>query len=706
MNYGVARTQNTPAQGNSNKGGVLFCDNAYLPSMNLFGQNLTAAQTLAACNAAYAPPAAGSSAFNAAVAGGEPTNVGQIPFNSQEANIPLDQEMYLLRTTRRFVAGGDGSFGLFGKDWSWNGSFEHGESDASIRIVNMPLSQNPLNTAQTAQDSSNFLSRFNMAQDAVVGPSGSIVCRNLTAQANGCVPYNPLAPVVSQSAIAYFDNQNTPLGTNNGPSAIQTMRQESFSFAVNGSPIEDWAGPVAVAAGYEYREEHYSQRADPFSGGISASTPATVNEPCTDPNVDCGRVIAGGLGAWNAGNYHDARGTYHVNEVFVEVGVPLINNSFWGKADLQLAGRHARYSTAGDANTWKVGVAWDTPIPGIRVRALQSRDIRAPNLSELFAPVSGLNGGFNNDFAKAAGLPSSVYSGQNIVGKNIGNAFLKPEKAQTTEVGIVWQPDFVPGFQLSVDYYRISVHGAIQSLGSQTVEDLCFQGQTAFCAQNAITTSNGQPQTTTLGNTGVAGDPNGVTAIASQPFNAASLLTDGMDIEASYQFDLENYDVPGRFELRSLATHVSKFISDSGIVGTQRNVELAGALSGGGNSQTYKLQETQSYQNDVWGFNLTERWYAGGVFTNKNSIVCAIGSCPTQTAAQQLQSPTINYNYVSPVFYLDVGANWNVSDKTQLFTRIDNIANTMPPNTGGQNVNNTLYDVVGRMYRVGVRFNN
>ena len=28
---------------------------------------------------------------------------------------------------------------------------------------------------------------------------------------------------------------------------------------------------------------------------------------------------------------------------------------------------------------------------------------------------------------------------------------------------------------------------------------------------------------------------------------------------------------------------------------------------------TWKLQEVQSYQNDVWGFNLTERWYADGV---------------------------------------------------------------------------------------------
>ncbi|MEO8301146.1 MAG: TonB-dependent receptor, partial [Rhizomicrobium sp.] len=181
--------------------------------------------------------------------------------------------------------------------------------------------------------------------------------------------------------------------------------------------------------------------------------------------------------------------------------------------------------------------------------------------------------------------------------------------------------------------------------------------------------------------------------------------------ETSYQFDMQDYDVPGSFTLRSLINHTSKFIVDSGIPGTQRNVEITGALGGGGNSSQYntnfnvlnwKLQETQSYQNDVWGFNLTERWYSGGVFTNRNTIVCAPGTCPVST----VQTPTINFNKVSSILYLDVGANWNVSDTTQLYGKVDNIANTRPPDTGGQNANNTLYDVVGRMYRIGVRFNN
>ena len=707
LTYGLARTENIPAQGNSSKSGmVMRCDNAYL--WQTFGGT--------AFGVTGATPGSFASACATAL-GGAATNPSASNFNygSDWANIPTDQIMFLTRTMRRAVVGADGVFDAFGKNWNWESYFTHGENDTSIKIYNMPLSGAPLINGNGttlpggAGGANGQFSRFNLAQDAVFNSAGQITCRNTIAQAFGCVPFNPFSgQYITPGQIAYFDGQNGPGGTTIGPTSIQTIRQEAFSFSVNGSPIDDWAGPISIATGYEYREEHFSQRADPYSGGVSASTPATVNMPCTDPFIDCGLTTQGSLGAWNAGNYHDGRGTFHVNEVFLEVGVPLLNDSFWGKMDLDLGGRHARYSTAGDANTWKVGITWETPIPGIRLRALQSRDIRAPNLSELFFPPSGLNGSVNNDFVNAI-TPGSA-NGQQVRQLNEGNQFLKPEKSLTTEVGLVWQPEFLPGFQASVDYYRIAMKGPIISLGLQQVEDLCFNGFNTFCQQDAITTANGINQSAT--NTGAANTPSQLQAVASKVFNFGSIVTDGFDIETSYQFDLQDYDVPGNFVLRSLVTHVSKFIVDSGIPGTQRNVEIAGALGGGGNSNQYnsnfnvlnwKLQETQSYQNDVWGVNLTERWYSGGVFAGgRNTIVCAPGTCPAST----VQSPTINFDKVDSILYFDVGVNWNASDKTQIYANVVNAANTRPPDTGGQNANNTLYDVIGRMYRIGVRFSN
>ena len=731
MSYGGVRTENTPAQGNSDKQVNLHCDNAYLPSTNLFGANLSNADTQAACMASLNGPGSGKTA--AQIAAATPANTTLV-LGSNYGAILTDQNMHIFRQTRRFVVGGDGTFDLFGKNWSWDSYFEHGESDTSIKIANMPLSNGPVNPA-TGVGIVGDLARFNLAQDAVVGAGGVTVCRNTIAQQFGCQPFNPFGGgAASPGAVAYFDNQNTQGGQTNGISVIQTNRQEAFSFAVNGAPIEDWAGPVAVAFGYEYREEHFSQRADPYASGISASTPATFTEPCTDPFVDCGlttysdpsagSTIRNGLGAYNAGNYHNGRGTYHVNEVFVDLGIPLLNDQFWGKMDLEVAGRHARYSEPGstlakgagvDANTWKVGITWDTPIPGIRLRALQSRDIRAPNLSELAPPPVGANGSFNNDVTGT--------QNQNIISVTAGNNLLKPERSQTTEVGIVWQPDFIPGFQASVDYYRIGISKVIFALGQQSIEDLCIQqSQAAFCnPQTFILTSNGLPQSAT--NPGAAGTPSAIFQIRVFPLNAASLVTDGVDFEASYQFDLQDYDVPGTFVLRTLVNHTSKYILNTGIPGAQQNSELTGNVNAGNNGQTYtqfggtilnwKAQETQSYQNDDWGFILTERWLGPGVTTNRNSIVCAVGNCPSNIVGtptysasfNPVQTPTINYNHVDSMFYLDVGFNWNISPKTSLYTKVDNVTNIRPPDIGQQDNNQVIYDVIGRMFHVGVRFN-
>ena len=74
-------------------------------------------------------------------------------------------------------------------------------------------------------------------------------------------------------------------------------------------------------------------------------------------------------------------------------------------------------------------------------------------------------------------------------------------------MGIVWQPDFIPGFQASIDYYRIRVKGAVSSLGLQNVEDHCFNsgGTSVFCNQDAITTANGVNQS--AANPGITNTP-------------------------------------------------------------------------------------------------------------------------------------------------------------------------------------------------------
>ncbi|HEU4548562.1 MAG TPA: TonB-dependent receptor [Rhizomicrobium sp.] len=707
INISNVRTQNIPAQGNSNKGNIgIKCDNAFLPQSGMFGIGLSYADTIAACNTAYA-----AAAFNGVtatqIANGTQTATGApmqgFSITTTNGNMNLDQIVNMQRDMRRYVVGGDGAFNVFDTDFTWDSYFQHGENNTAFHILNMPLKN-----------------RFNLAMDAIQLADGSIVCRDPAARANGCVPFNPFGTSMpSPAAIAYIDNQahGAKVG---GPEMRQWMRQEAFGLNFNTSPVKNWAGDISVAFGYDYREEAFAQWADPYSGGITSSSPANALYPCTDPSIDC--QASGGAtghvnpGNWNAGNYTGGEGNYHVNEVFAEFGIPLINDSTWGKADLDLAGRFERYSTAGDIVAWKVGLTWDTPIPGVRLRTLQSRDVRAPNLADLFLPRQTKNGGFCNLFADP-----NCTSNQVMGETNAGNPLLKPEKGQTTQIGVVYQPDFLPGFQASFDYYRIIVKGIITSSGPGTVETLCFQGISAYCSQQFIQTKNGQPQTTAVGNQGLVGDPNQVLSITGVPFNSAGLLTDGFDIEASYQFDLQDWDVPGDFVARILANHTMKFISDPLQAG-QFATEAAGVLGGGFNSSTYsqstgnvltwKVTGQQSWQGDVLGLTLTERWFADGVMRGKwldkgitspgnKWIVCSSG-CPTDTN----EVHTTNYQYVPAVLYMDIGATYNWTDSTQLYVKVNNAFNTTPPNTGNSEVNNTLYDVIGRFYQIGIRINN
>src|SRR3569623_2073334 len=174
--YSVARTENIPAQGNSSKSNMTMrCDNAFLYQTfqgTAFGAN-------------GASPAAFATACGAAIrgaSGAAAPSTASFTYGSDWANIPTDQLMFLNRTMRRYTVGGDGTFDLFGKTWSWDSYFQHGGNDTGIKIYNMPLSGGPFtpNANGTAGSSapSNALSRCNLAQDAVFNSVGQIVCRN------------------------------------------------------------------------------------------------------------------------------------------------------------------------------------------------------------------------------------------------------------------------------------------------------------------------------------------------------------------------------------------------------------------------------------------------------------------------------------------------------------------------------------------------
>jgi outer membrane receptor protein involved in Fe transport len=554
------------------------------------------------------------------------------------------------RNQERFVLGAEGKLNLFGTDWHYDNYYEHGQNTTDIHVFNMPL--NP---------------RYSQAIQAI-SLNGQTVCADAVARANGCVPINVFGNVTpSAEALAY----SVPVA---GPFQHTHQTEDAVSVATDGEPFSSWAGPVSVAFGAEYRREFYRVTADPYGNGVSPESPNSAAYPA-DP------VVSTSGANWYAGNYHDGHGEYHVTEAFIETNLPFLDSESFGKANLNTAGRWTDYSTSGVVYTWKIGGSWQTPYSPLRLRAVVSRDVRAPNLSELFAaPVSTTLPGFTNPFTNTA---------LTVIQNQVGNAALKPEVARNTEFGLVlMNPEGLPGFSASVDYYRIEVDGLISALTAQQEVNFCFAGLQQYCGAFNLAPTSGTP------------------FVNVQQFNVASVKTKGIDLEASYQFGLEKLHVPGSLTIRALATHIIDFTLNSGIPNTLPT-QLAGQNTGGsgtvGNTPHWKVYGTQSWDFRSIGIDLTERWLSSGVF-GYQYVVCQ-SNCPVST----VNNPTINYNHMAGALYFDFGGRYSVTDKLMAFVKVDNLFDRDPvaaPQTNtGLDINPALYDTLGRTYRAGFRYN-
>jgi outer membrane receptor protein involved in Fe transport len=437
------------------------------------------------------------------------------------------------------------------------------------------------------------------------------------------------------------------------------------SFNLTGEPFSTWAGPVALATGAEWRKEQYYVTGDPYGNGVFADSPNTAEYPA-DPilNRPDGNH-------WYAGNYHNGRGSYNVREAYVEAGIPLLKSDSMGDFDVNVAARRTNYSTAGYISAWKLGATWETPLSGLRLRAVKSRDVRAPNLSELFAAPVVVN----------AAVTVGNQSVQ-VQQRTIGNTRLRPEIADNLTIGLVLnQPSWLPGFSASIDYFDVQVNDVISTLGNQDLVNLCLSGNQEICSTMQL---NG---------------PAGSNYVTAQAFNLASLRSRGYDFEVAYRTQPNALGIPGRLTFRALATHMLSFLSKSGVRGSIAS-EQAGVNMG--NTPDWKVLASQSWDWDKWNVTLTERWVSDGV-RNNEFIECQT-NCPVSTSVHR----TIFDNHMDGAFYVDVGATYKVNDRLSVYAKVDNVGDRDPVAAPQENpsyaLNPALYDVLGRIYRVGLRY--
>lgn len=529
-------------------------------------------------------------------------------------------------TTREVYRTVAGLKGTIGGNWKWDSYYEYGQTDYRQIVTNNRITAN-----------------FRKAID-VVAVNGAPVCA-VNANAStadddpACVPLNLFGRFqFDPRAKAYS------YGT-----AWQNQRFTQHNAAANlsGSLFNLPAGPFAVASGVEYRRDSLRAVADPISA----------------------------VNGFSYFNVAPSAGRVSVYEGYLELGAPVL-------ADLPLiyrlglngAVRHAHYEVNGvtsakfNATTWKVGATYE-PIPQLLLRATRSRDVRAPNATELFAPVT-------------AGQNAVTDRGSQVFVRTLsgGNINLMPELADTFTMGATLQPSGAfDGLRLSVDYYDIKVRQAIATTLAGTVVDRCnTSGAQEFC--DLITRNS-------------AGVPTQVSLVFQ---NLNRQRQRGIDIEARYRLPLDRVSqhMAGKLDLGLLATHA---FEQSIIDSTGVKIDRAGENSNVNGLLSWVVDGTISYSQGPVTFTIQERYLSPGKI---NVLYIA----PDDAGYSTTLPNSSNLNHVDARLYTNLVMQYDFrlasQREAQLSLKISNLTNVSPPFPIRSGV---YYDVLGRAYRASLR---
>jgi iron complex outermembrane receptor protein len=500
--------------------------------------------------------------------------------------------------------------GSFGDGWTWNTNAEYGRTRYSAKVLNNRIAAN-----------------FTNAMDAVVSPTNQIVCRSsLTNPANGCVPINLFgAGSPSAAAIDYVTGDQT---------LMSHIDETAGAFNIQGEPFSTWAGRVSLASGVEYRRESVNQIVD----ALSAASGFAI------------------------GNPKPLKGHYDVKEAFVETVAPLLAGAPLAKSlDLNAAARVTDYSTSGTVWTWKAGLSWALN-DDLRLRATRSRDIRAPNLNELFSTYVLT---FSTITDPRDGSQYTARSPQQ------GNRGLDPEKADTITAGVVYSPSWAPGLKTSLDYYNIELKGAIATLTAQNIINRCQAGSTDLCAFIARDAATGR-----------------ISEIMRTNINLSALKTSGFDGEVSYTMPLERMatGLSGSVDLRLLASYVEEFVTNDGVTA----INTGGVVGSGG--PHWRGMASVTYDNGPF------RAYAEGRYTGPGLYDVNLTYDDNHVDSEFLVNTTMSYTFER-----------RQGRSLQLFGAINNLLDNDPPVAPynfifGSPASASVHDVIGRRYSMGVRF--
>jgi outer membrane receptor protein involved in Fe transport len=413
-------------------------------------------------------------------------------------------------------------------------------------------------------------------------------------------------------------------------------------------------------------------------------------------------------------------GGYNVKEVYGEVIAPILEGKpFFENLTVEGGARYSSYEIAAPGNpsfdtfTWKAGATWEM-VQGFKVRGNYSRAVRAPNIGELFSPVSrGLTNLGTDPCAGSApasnanlravciaqgaragdiGFIEQPAAGQaNAYGG--GNPNVQPEKASTWTLGAVFQPTFAPGLALTVDYYNISVTDAVSSpLPGDSI---------AACFANITAASASSPACLAIIRNPDSGSFDGESFGLPRPLsNLGRLKTDGLDVNVTYSSDI------GFAKLGVSANFNYTFRSQFQATPTSLNRECVGFFSVNCSFTGSIQPKWQSSVRTTLGF---ESFDVSLLWRHIDSVI------QEPEDARDTGPFFAAFRKIRAYDYFDLTGRFNILDNITLIATVSNLFDTKPPLVGASagstafNSGNTFpstYDALGRRYtmQVNVRF--
>lgn len=583
-------------------------------------------------------------------------------------DITVDKDVY------RFVGGLKGNLG----SWDFDTGFVYSEAeliDVSRNRLSHTLLQQQLNL--TTPDAYN---PFNGG--CVVGDPGQ----------GDCTP-NPVSSI-DPFRISVFRKGGTSLAL----ADFKVSRDDLFELP---------GGNLGIAAGVEWRRETFYDDRDPRLDGTITYTDSVTG-------------VFNGSDVVGTSPSPDTNGSRNVYSAHAELFVPLVGPDMdiplIEELNLQLAGRIEHFDDINEtAAVPRVAASWTT-LPGVTLRGAWSRGFRAPNLVQV-NDEGTTRSNTRDDFvvcqarvekgtlANLGGCP-----GEGVISFRSGTENLVPEDSTSINLGVVLEPEFIPGLTLTADYWRVRQTGLVGTFGDDNA-----------IALDLLRRLNGSTNPNVIRAAPTADDIALFTGTSLAPAGEILQVLDpylNLDSRTSKGWDFGLfYNVPdfglGNFRVRLNAARLKSFVQSAGPDGQELlDAIAAGVLptdvTVGGLGELLEIEGRPK-----WRFSGSINWESGpvdvGLFGNYVGKVW--DTSVTRDVLIETTDPNGNFYRVNDVFVTNFSISYTIEnntplDGTRLRFAINNVFDKDPPladETYGYF--SELHSARGRQFHVELRKN-